>query len=57
MKLLRVGKKNEEFVVALDKNEKLRNLSNHIKDLNPDTINFKILKDLKNNKFEITLLS
>ena len=52
MKLLRVGKKNEEFVVALDKNEKLRNLSDHIKDLNPDTINFKILKDLKKINLE-----
>ncbi len=51
MKLLRVGKKNEEFIATLDKNEKLRNLSDHIKDLNPDTINFKLLLDL--NKIDI----
>ncbi len=47
MKLLRLGKKNEEIVAALDNNHKFRNLSQYIEDLNPDTISFKTLEDLK----------
>ena len=39
MKLLRVGEPNKEIVVALDKDKKLRDLSEYIKDLNPYTIN------------------
>ena len=39
MKLLRVGEKGKETVAALDKNNKLRDLSDHIKDLNPITLN------------------
>ena len=48
MKLLRIGKKGQEIPVAIDKNGKYRNLSSHIKDLNPDTINFENLESLKN---------
>ena len=47
MKLLRLGKINQEIPVALDKNGKYRNLSSHIKDLNPETINFENLEKLK----------
>ena len=47
MKLLRVGNKGEEVVAALDKNNKIRDLSLQIKDLNPDTINFETLEKLK----------
>ena len=47
MKLLRVGKKGKETVAALDKNKKLRDLSPKINDLNPKTLNFKLLQILK----------
>ncbi len=52
MKLLRVGNKGDEFVAALDADSKIRDLSNHIKNLNPDTINFETLNKLKNLKLE-----
>ena len=47
MKLLRIGKEGYEVPVAIDKNGKYRNLSSHIKDLNPETINFENLEKLK----------
>ena len=47
MKLLRVGDPNQETVAALDKNNKLRDLSNQINDLNPKTLNENTLKKLK----------
>ena len=52
MKLLRIGRKGEEFVAALDRNTKLRNLSKYLKDLNPDTINFETLQNLKKINLE-----
>ena len=39
MKLLRVGEPGREIVAALDSNNVIRDLSDHIKDLNPQTIN------------------
>ncbi len=47
MKLLRVGKRGHEIVAALDKDNKIRNLSSYIEDLNPDTINSKLISELK----------
>ena len=47
MKLLRVGERNKEVVAALDKENKLRDLSNHIKNLNPYTLNENNLKKLQ----------
>ncbi len=47
MKLLRVGQKWHEKPEALDKNGKIRDLSNHIKDLNPSSINFETLSKLQ----------
>jgi 2,4-didehydro-3-deoxy-L-rhamnonate hydrolase len=47
MKLLRVGQQNKEIVAVLDNNQKLRDLSNHIQDLNPHTINDSNLKKLQ----------
>ena len=47
MKLLRVGERNKEVVVALDKENKLRDLSNHIQNLNPYTLNENNLKKLQ----------
>ena len=52
MKLLRVGEKGKETVAALDKNKKLRDLSSKINDLNPKTLNFKLLQILKDTELE-----
>jgi 2,4-didehydro-3-deoxy-L-rhamnonate hydrolase len=46
MKLLRVGESNKEKVAALDGDNKLRDLSSHIKDLNPNTLNENTLNKL-----------
>ena len=48
MKLLRVGQKGSEKPAILDKDGKIRDLSSNIKDLNPDTLNFKTISDLQN---------
>jgi len=47
VKLLRLGNFGQEIPAAIDKNGKYRNLSSHIKDLNPETINFENLENLK----------
>ena len=47
MKLLRLGTSGQEVPAAIDKNGKYRSLSSHVKDLNPDTINFYNLEKLK----------
>ena len=52
MKLLRVGEKGKETVAALDKNNKLRDLSPKINELNPETLNFKALQTLKDTELE-----
>ena len=52
MKLIRLGKKGDEKVAALDSNNKYRDLSFYIDDLNPDTINFKLLEELNSVKLE-----
>ena len=48
MKLLRVGQKGKEKPAALDKDGKIRDLSSHITDLNPDTVNFETISKLEN---------
>jgi len=50
MKLLRVGKLGSEIVAGLDNNNIIRDLSDHIKDLNPQTINEETLNKLKSIK-------
>lgn len=52
MKLLRVGQLGQEKVAVMDSNNKIRDLSSYIDDLNPDTINFNALEKLKKIKFE-----
>ena len=47
MKLLRLGNIGQEIPAAIDKNGKYRNLSSHLKDLNPETINLENLEKLK----------
>ena len=50
MKLLRVGELGSEIVAALDDDNVIRDLSDHIKDLNPQSINEEILNKLKRIK-------
>ena len=47
MKLLRVGQKGKEKPAALDKDGKIRDISSHAKDLNPDHLNFETITKLK----------
>jgi len=47
MKLLRLGNSGQEILAAIDRKGKYRNLSSHLKDLNPETINFENLEKLK----------
>ncbi len=47
MKLLRVGQKGSEKPAALDKDGKIRDISSHIKDLNPDHLNFETISKLQ----------
>ena len=54
MKFLRCGSKGKEKPAVLDKNNKIRDLSSYISDLNPENINFKILEKLK--KTDLTKL-
>ncbi len=52
MKLLRVGQHGQEKVAAMDSENKIRDLSSYIDDLNPDTINFQTLEKLQKIKIE-----
>ena len=47
MKLLRVGQKGHEKPGILDKDNKIRDISSHIKDLNPDNLNFETISKLQ----------
>jgi hypothetical protein len=47
LKLLRLGNVGQEIPAAIDKNGKYRDLSSHIKDFAPETINFENLEKLK----------
>ena len=48
MKLLRVGQKGNEKPAALDKEGKIRDISSHVKDFNPDNVNFETISKLQN---------
>ena len=52
MKLLRIGEKNKEIPAVLDKENKIRNLSNYINDFNPDTLNFNTIDKIKKLNFK-----
>ena len=52
MKLLRVGKKGKEKPAVLDSNGKIRDISSHIKDLDPDNLNFETINKLNDINFE-----
>ncbi len=47
MKLLRVGEKGKEKPAVLDKNKKIRDISSHIEDLNPNYLNFETISKLQ----------
>ena len=53
MKLLRVGHFGFEKPAALDKKGKVRDLSQHLIDFNPSTLNFETLEKLKKINLEI----
>ncbi len=48
MKLLRVGQKGSEKPAIMDNDGKIRDISSHIKDLNPDFLNFETFAKLQN---------
>ncbi len=48
MKLLRVGEKGKEKPAVIDKESKVRDISSHIQDLNPDYLNFDTISKLEN---------
>ena len=52
MKFLRVGSLGNEKPASLDKNGKLRDLSNYISDFNSDTLNVETLNKLRNLDLE-----
>ena len=52
MKLLRVGPKGKEKPAVLDKNGKIRDISSHINDFNPDYLNFETINKLNEINFE-----
>ena len=51
MKLLRVGEKGNEKPSVLDKDGKIRDISSHINDLNPDYLNFETISKLQSLDF------
>ena len=56
MKFLRVGEKNKEIPAILDKENKIRSLSNYINDFNPDTLNFNTIDKIKNLDFKVFII-
>ena len=48
MKLLRVGEKGKEKPAAIDMNGIIRDISSHIKDLNPNALNFETISKIQN---------
>lgn len=52
MKLLRVGSFGKEKPAVLDGSGKIRDISKHVSDFNPDTLNFETLDKLKKINLE-----
>ena len=48
MKLLRVGEKGKEKPAILDVDGKIRDISSHINDLNPENLNFETISKIQN---------
>ena len=49
MKLLRVGKKGYEKPGILNKDGRIKDISSHVKDLNPDNLNFETISKLQSS--------
>ena len=49
MKLLRVGEKGKEKPAILDADGKIRDISSHINDLNPENLNFEIMSKIQSS--------
>ena len=47
MKLLRIGSKGKEKPAAIDKDGKIRDISSHINDLNPNNLNFDTISKIQ----------
>ena len=47
MKLLRVGEKGKEKPAILDTDGKIRDISSHINDLNPENLNFETMSKIQ----------
>ena len=52
MKLLRVGEFKNEIPAILDENNKIRNISSYLNDLNPQSLNFDTLDKIKKIDFK-----
>ena len=52
MKLLRVGEFKNEIPAILDENDKIRNISSYLNDLNPQSLNFDTLDKINKIDFE-----
>ena len=52
MKFLRVGNTGKEIPAIIDNENKIRDLSSIIKDLNPDTINFETIEKINKSNLE-----
>ena len=52
MKLLRVGELKKEIPAVLDKENKIRNLSNYIEDFNPNTLTINTINKIKDLDFK-----
>ena len=52
MKLLRVGESKKEIPAIIDKENKIRNLSNYIEDFDPSTLNFETINKIKDLDFK-----
>ncbi len=52
MKLLRVGDRGKERPAIIDKNKKIRDLSLHVQDFNPDYLNFQTISKLSDLNLE-----
>ena len=52
MKLLRLGNTGQEVPAILDKSGKYRNISSHVKDLNPENLNFEKINKMKGINLE-----
>ena len=52
LELINITKKGKEKPAVLDSNGKIRDISSHIKDLDPDNLNFKTINKLNDINFE-----